>query len=49
MGSTRRAVLFSVAVMAAVSVFAPADAGAQMAHDRGQNVVPAFEGWEPNP
>ena len=49
MGSTLRAAAAVVAVMAVVSVLAPADAGAQMAHDRGQNVVPAFEGWEPNP
>lgn len=38
-----------VAVVAVLAALAPVDAGAQWAHDRGQNIVPVFEGWEPNP
>ena len=39
----------SAACIAALAAFSPPEAAAQMAHDRGQNVVPAFEGWEANP
>lgn len=41
--------LVAAACVAALAALSPVEAAAQMAHDRGQNVVPAFEGWEANP
>lgn len=41
--------LVAVAVIATLSLVGVADASAQWAYDRGQNVVPVFEGWEANP
>ena len=43
----RWAVVAVVAIAAAPALLPP-PAEAQWAHDRGQNVVPAFEGWEAN-
>ena len=48
MGSGRRRVV-AVAIAATLAALFPPDAPAQWAHDRGQNVVPVFEGWESNP
>ena len=48
MGSGRWTVV-STALTIALAACLPPDAYAQWAHDRGQNVVPAFEGWEANP
>ena len=41
--------MVAVAVVATLAALFPPDASAQWAHDRGQSVVPAFEGWEANP
>ena len=48
MGS-RRCTVVAAAVVATLAALFPLGAAAQWAHDRGQNVVPAFEGWEANP
>ena len=48
MRHTLHARLF-VAVVAAVVSLSTTGADAQWAYDRGQNAVPVFEGWEPNP
>ena len=45
---SRHAILASVSALAFVLVAAP-DTFAQMKYARGQNVAPAFEGWERNP
>ena len=45
---SRHAILASVSALAFVLVAAP-DTDAQMKYARGQNVAPAFEGWERNP
>ena len=47
MGS-RRCTVVAAAVVATLAALFPLGAAAQWAHDRGQNVVPAFEGWEAN-
>ena len=41
--------MVALAVVATLAALFPLNAAAQWAHDRGQNVVPAFEGWEANP
>ena len=47
--SSRRCTAVAAAVAAVLAAAFPPDAPAQWAHDRGQNVVPSFEGWEANP
>ena len=37
------------ALAVALTIAAATTAGAQMRYARGQNVAPAFEGWERNP
>jgi hypothetical protein len=48
MGSAKHTVVIA-AVVAALAALVPVDVAAQWAHNRGQNVVPVFEGWESNP
>ena len=48
MGS-RTYTMVAAVVVATLGAFFPVDAAAQWAHNRGQNVVPVFEGWEPQP
>ena len=47
--SSGRCTAVAAAVAVALAALNPPAAAAQMAHNRGQNVVPAFEGWEANP